>query len=202
MIQLTPEQMEQLRAAMDAKPKAARCVEYGIWCKSNPDICKLVNDKAKAAGESAQGAISTYFTSVWNSAGFAEQRKSAEAKYAEDMKAYYKLIGKPEKKRKRETGDGADGNAKPAKLTLGVDLELIKIDGADWVIDADGYVRKLTGAVYVSEEAALAAVNKAKSKAAAKKAKTPAAADSAESEDDSGDDADAAEPAAEAGDSA
>ena len=101
MIQLTPEQMEQLRAAMDAKPKAARCVEYGIWCKQNPDICKRVNDEAKAAGKGAQGAISTFFTKIWNSPEFAEQRKAAEAKYAADMKAYYKLIGKPEK-RKRE----------------------------------------------------------------------------------------------------
>ena len=83
-----------------------------------------------------------------------------------------------------------------------MDLELIQIDGADWVVDADGYVRKLSGAVYASEEAALAAVNKAKDKAAAKKAKTPAAADSAASEDDSADDADGADAAAEAGDSA
>jgi hypothetical protein len=201
MIQLTPEQIEQLRAAMDAKPKAARCVSYGLWCKENPAICKQVNDKAKAAGESAQGAISTYFTTVWNSAEFSEQRKAAEDKYAAAMKAYYKMIGKPEKKRKREAGD-SDGAAKPAKLTLGVDLELIKIDGADWVVDADGHVRKLSGPVYVSEEAALEAVNKAKSKAEAKKAKTAAAADSAASEDDSEEEADAAEAAEEAGDSA
>jgi hypothetical protein len=201
MIQLTPEQMEQLRAAMDAKPKAARCVEYGIWCKSNPDICKRVNDETKATGKGAQGAISTYFTKIWNSPEFAEQRKAAEAKYAEDMKAYYKMIGKPEK-RKRETGDGADGSAKAPKLTLGVDLELIQIDGADWVVDADGYVRKLSGPVYANEETALAWLNKAKAKAEAKKAKTAAAADSAASEDDSDDDADGAEPAAEAGDSA
>ena len=200
MIQFTPDQIEQLRAAMDAKPKAARCVQYGLWCRENPAICKQVNDKAKAAGESAQGAISTYFTTVWNSPEFAEQRKAAEAKYAADMKAYYKLIGKPEK-RKREAGDG-NGAAKAAKLTLGVDLELIQIDSSDWVVDADGYVRKLTGAVYASEEAALAAINKAKDKAAAKKAKTPAAADSAASEDDSADDAEGADPAAEAGDSA
>jgi hypothetical protein len=69
---------------------------------------------------------------------------------------------------------------------------LIQIDGADWVVDADGHVRKLSGPVYVSEEAALAAVNKAKAKSEAKKAKTPAAADSAASEDDSEEEADGA----------
>ena len=84
---------------------------------------------------------------------------------------------------------------------LRVELELIQIDGADWVVDADGYVRKLSGPVYANEETALAWLNKAKDKAAAKKAKKPAAADSAKSGSDD-DDADGAEPAAEAGDSA
>jgi hypothetical protein len=109
--------------------------------------------------------------SFWNTESFKPTRDAAEAAYAAAKAAHDELIGRP----KRKAVDGAGGAApKKVKLSLtGAAVTLIDIDGVDWVRDANGHVRRLTGPVYASVDAAAAAADKAK---ANKKANTAAVA--------------------------
>jgi len=198
---LTPEQIATVQMILAAKPVAARCAAFGAWSKSNPEICKQVNVDAKAAGKTAQGATSTYFSSsVWDDAGFAEKRAAAEAKYITDKLAYRKLMNLPDKKRKRSSDDDGDDSGhdpKAAKLKLAAtDLELVTINDCAYVRDSVGHLRKLIGVVYADQAAVLAAATK--SKAAADKAKAVKNAAASVSEDSAASEEEEAAPEGEA----
>jgi hypothetical protein len=108
--------------------------------------------------------------SFWNTDAFKETRDAAEAEYAAAKAAHDELVGRPTKRKAVDGGAGA-GGAKKAKLALTGDaFTLVDIDGADWVRDAEGRVRRLTGPVYASAEAVAAAAAKAKAAKAAGKA--------------------------------